>query len=85
MLDNGSAKPVVAVLYLEVGSFQDAKWADNAVDQLTHLGFHTICIHKTHLWIQSYHVQVGPYDNANDIEVARQRLAALGFKAHAVQ
>ncbi len=80
-----NAKPSLAVSYLEVGSFKEAKWADNAVDQLTHLGFHTICIHKTHLWIQSYQVRVGPYDNANDIEAAAQRLAALGFKGHAVK
>lgn len=68
--------------YLEVGSFKDATWADNAVDQLTHLGFHAICVHKDHLWMHSYNVQVGPYDNSKDIEAAEQRLAAQGFKAH---
>jgi serine/threonine protein kinase len=80
-----ASKSIVSPSYLEVGSFKDATWADSAVDQLTRLGFHAISIHKNHLWMHSYHVQVGPYDNPNDIEAAEQRLAAQGFKAHVVK
>lgn len=79
------AEPVIALSYLEVGSFKDAKWADSAVTQLDKLGFHAICVHKSLLWMQSYHVQVGPYQNAKDIKAAEQRLSTLGFKTHAVQ
>ncbi len=71
-------------VYLEVGSFKDETWANNAVDKLTELGFHAVVIHKNLLWTQSFHVQVGPYTNAQDVAAARQNLAAQGFKAHPV-
>jgi serine/threonine protein kinase/class 3 adenylate cyclase len=71
-------------LYLEVGTFKDETWANNAVDKLTQLGFHALLIHKNLLWSQSYHVQVGPYTNQKDIAEARQSLSAQGFKAHPV-
>jgi serine/threonine protein kinase/class 3 adenylate cyclase len=71
-------------LYIEVGTFKDETWANNAVDKLTQLGFHAIVIHKNLLWTQSYHVQVGPYTDQKDIADARQSLAAQGFKAHPV-
>ena len=80
-----ASNSIAPLSYLEVGSFKDATWADNAVDQLTHLGFHAICVHKDHLWMHSYNVQVGPYDNSKDIETAEHRLAAQGFKAHIVK
>ena len=51
-------------LYFEVGTFKDETWANNAVDKLTHLGFHAVLIHKNLLWTQSFHVEVGPYTNA---------------------
>jgi serine/threonine protein kinase/class 3 adenylate cyclase len=71
-------------LYLEVGAFKDETWADQAADKLTQLGFHAVLIHKNLWWAQSYHVEVGPYSNQKDINVARQSLASHGFKAHAV-
>jgi serine/threonine protein kinase/class 3 adenylate cyclase len=73
-----------AKLYFEVGTFKDKTWADNAVDKLTELGFHTVLVHKNLLWLQSYHVEVGPYTNQKDIAEARQSLASQGFKAHPV-
>ena len=69
-------------LYIEVGSFKDETWANNAVEKLTQLGFHTRIIHKTLLWAQSFHVDVGPYSDPKDIESARQSLASHGFKSH---
>ncbi|MGA7791652.1 MAG: protein kinase [Candidatus Acidiferrales bacterium] len=71
-------------LYLEVGTFKDETWANNAVDKLTQLGFHAVLIHKNLLWTQSYHVEVGPYTNQKDIAEARESLASQGFKAHPV-
>jgi cell division protein FtsN len=71
--------------YLEVGSFKDASWADKAVDQLSHLGFHAVAIHKNLLWMQSYHVQVGPYTNAAEMEAAEKQLTAQNFKPHPVK
>jgi cell division protein FtsN len=90
--DPGSAaasavKPDSSVeTYLEVGSFKDAKWADDAVQRLSQMGFHAICIHKTMLWkLQSYHVQVGPYSTSSEAENAEQKLTAQGFKPHVVK
>jgi cell division protein FtsN len=71
--------------YLEVGSFKDASWADKAVDQLSQLGFHAVAIHKNLLWMQSYHVQVGPYTNAAEMEAAEKQLTAQNFKPHPVK
>jgi cell division protein FtsN len=78
-------KPDTAATYLEVGSFGDSQWADNAVDQLSKLGFPAICVHKSHLWVQSYHVQVGPYQTGADVEAAKGKLAANGFESHPVK
>jgi hypothetical protein len=72
--------------YLEVGSFKESKWADDAVEKLNQMGFHAICVHKTMLWkLQSYRVQVGPYATASEMEAAQVRLTAQGFKPHAVK
>jgi cell division protein FtsN len=80
----GGVETKASQLYLEVGTFKEETWANNAVDKLTQLGFHALLIHKNLLWSQSYHVQVGPYTNQKDIAEARQSLAAQGFKAHPV-
>jgi cell division protein FtsN len=71
-------------LYVEVGSFKDETWASSAVDKLTQLGFHAVLVHKNLLWVNSYHVQVGPYANKKDLAEAQKDLATHGFKAHPV-
>jgi serine/threonine protein kinase/class 3 adenylate cyclase len=78
-------EPKMPKLYIEVGSFKDQTWANNAVDKLTQLGFHAVLIQKNLLWVQSYRVEVGPYASPREIAEARQSLAAQGFnKAHPV-
>ena len=72
-------------MYLEVGSFKDGNWAQHAVEKLSSLGFHAISVHQTKLWMQSFHVQVGPYADLKDVEAAQKGLAAQGFKAHLVK
>src|ERR1700730_14167206 len=74
-----------AAWYLEVGSFKDAAWAENAVEKLSQLGYHAVSISKTHLWMQSFHVQVGPFATPEDIEAAQQNLALQHFKPHLVK
>jgi class 3 adenylate cyclase/cell division septation protein DedD len=76
--------PKSPALYVEVGSFKDENWANNAVEKLRQLGFHAVLIHKTLLWTQSFHVEVGPYADPKDIDAARQSLASQGFKSHPV-
>jgi len=78
------SEPKTPTVYIEVGSFKDETWAENAVEKLTQLGFHALLIHKTLLWSQSFHVQVGPFTDPKDVAAARQRLASQGFKSHPV-
>jgi serine/threonine protein kinase len=78
------SEPKTPALYIEVGSFKDETWAESAVEKLTQLGFHAVLIHKTLLWSQSFHVQVGPYTDMKDVAAARLRLASQGFKSHPV-
>ena len=80
----GGAESKTPDSYLEVGTFKDETHANQAVDTLSQLGFHTYLVHKNLLWTQSYHVEVGPYTNQKDIAEARQILASHGFKAHPV-
>jgi serine/threonine protein kinase len=75
----------IAETYLEVGAFGDTHWADDAVERLSQMGFHAICVHKTLLWKQSYHVQVGPYTTSEQLDDAQQRLTAQGFKPRVVK
>jgi serine/threonine protein kinase len=90
-VSSNSTKPAndkpssVSEAYLEVGSFGDTKWADDAVERLSQLGFHAICVHKSLLWKQSYHVQVGPYGTPDEIDDAQKRLTEQGFKSRAVK
>ena len=76
--------PKTSTVFIEVGSFKDETWAISAQEKLTQLGFHSVLIHKTLLWAQSFHVQVGPYTDPKDIEAARLSLSSHGFKSHLV-
>ncbi|HKV47214.1 MAG TPA: protein kinase [Candidatus Acidoferrales bacterium] len=71
--------------YLEVGSFNDASWADSAVSHLSQLGFPARAVRKTHLWMQSYRVEVGPFKTLTALETAERTLSDKGFKPHAVK
>jgi cell division septation protein DedD len=76
-------KSKTSSLYLEV-AFKDEKKADGAVDKLSQLGYRTILLHKNLLWMQSYHVEIGPYPSEKDAAEVQQSLADRGFKAHPV-
>jgi cell division protein FtsN len=81
-----SVRDTVSETYLEVGSFKEAKWADDAVQQLSQLGYHAICVHKTMLWkLQSFHVEVGPFTTSSEVDDAEKKLIAQGFKPHIVK
>jgi class 3 adenylate cyclase len=77
--------PGSTLTYLEVGSSKDSAWANSAVEKLSELGFHAVSQHKGHLWVQAYHVEVGPYADPKELEAAEQSLAAHGFKSHPVK
>ena len=78
-------KPAPNALYLEAGSFKDSSWAQNAVEKLKGLGYHAISVHQSRLWVQSFHVQVGPFTDMREVETAQKGLAAQGFKTHLVK
>ena len=71
--------------YLEVGSFNDAGWANNAVNHLSQLGLPARAVRKSHLWMQSYHVEVGPFKTLNALESAEKALTQKGFNPRAVK
>ena len=77
--------PGSTLTYLEVGSSKDSAWADSAKEKLSELGFRAVSQRKGHLWVQSYHVEVGPYADPKELEAAQQNLAAHGFKSHPVK
>ena len=66
--------------YLEVGQFRHKAAADEATNSAKALGVPVIVVHKSVLWMNSYHVLAGPYRNQNDAELARGRLQSRGFK-----
>ncbi len=86
LIDGADAeKPAPSALYLEAGSFKDSSWAQNAVEKLKELGYHAISVHQSRLWMQSFHVQVGPFTDMKEVETAQKGLVAQGFKTHLVK
>ncbi len=65
--------------YFDVGNFSDVVWAERARNELEQAGLHSLVIHKTRLWLNSYHVVVGPYSEAESV-TAQEDLEARGFK-----
>ena len=65
--------------YFDVGNFSDVVWAERARDELERAGLHSLVIHKTRLWLSSYHVVVGPYADGEWV-TAQEDLEARGFK-----
>ncbi len=71
--------------FLEVGSFNDSGWANDAVNHLSQLGLPARAVRKTHLWMQSYRVEVGPFKTLSALEAAEKLLTQKGFKPRAVK
>ena len=83
-IDATDSKENAKLLYLEVATFKDETWAENAVDKLTSLGFKASYLHRTKLWIQTYRVEVGPFATIQKMEVVRQDLNSRGYKVKPV-
>ena len=66
--------------YFEVGRFKDGFSAEKETEALAQVGFHSVVIHKSLLWMNSYQVLAGPYSNGDEAEVARKDLKSRGFK-----
>jgi hypothetical protein len=66
--------------YLEVAKFKDELPANTTMDRLSQLGFHATVIQKGYLWMNSYHVLVGPYRSEGAAKAARKGLLSRGYK-----
>jgi len=66
--------------YFDVGKFKDEFAASQIERSLTDLGFRTVVLPKSLLWMKSYNVLVGPYRNAQDAESASHSLQSHGYK-----
>ncbi len=82
--DSGNSAPLWEP-YLDVATFKDQSVADDAVTELIKSGFHAFSVQKSHFFVNSYHVEVGPFENLHDLESAQERLSAIGYKAHSVK
>ncbi len=71
--------------FLDVATFKDQSHADELIDKLSKDGFHAFSVQKSHFFVNSYHVEVGPFDTQHDIGAAQQQLAALGYKTRTVK
>lgn len=65
--------------YLDLGKFKDELLARSIGSKLTGLGIHANIAQKGHLWTNSYHILVGPFDSDEDATRTRQRLTSLGY------
>ena len=74
--DNADA---TSEMFFEVGGFKSKQQARNATQKLTQLGFPATAIHKNHLWLDAYHVVVGPYGDDDEATATHQNLVSHGF------
>jgi cell division protein FtsN len=74
------AKSQLAEPYLEVTSYKDQLLADETVANISKLGLHAFSVQKSHLWMETFHVEVGPFSNSTDMLEAQKELSAKGFK-----
>lgn len=71
--------------YIDAGRFRDGSRANQVMDELGQLGFHAIIVHSRVLWMNSYHILVGPYSNQGEVEAARHSLESRGFDPRVLQ
>jgi hypothetical protein len=67
-------------MFFEVGGFKNKQQAHSATQKLTQLGFPATAVHKNHLWLDAYHVVVGPYGDDDEAAATHQNLVSHGFK-----
>jgi len=71
--------------YLEIGKFKDKPPAEQVKERISQLGLPTILAQRRRLWMNSYYVLVGPFDEDRDIESARTKLVSRGFPARSYE
>lgn len=66
--------------YLDVREFRQKPAAEKLEASLGQLGYHTAVNRKGRLWMNSYHVLVGPYASDAEVETARNDLESHGLR-----
>jgi len=66
-------------MYLDLGKFKDEVLARNIRSKLVGAGLHANVAQKGHLWMNSYHVLVGPFASDEDVSRTQRMLKALGY------
>jgi hypothetical protein len=74
-----------AEMYLDLGKVKDEVLARSMGNKLAGLGLHTNITQKGHLWMNSYHVLVGPFASDEDASRARRMLTSFGYKSKAYE
>lgn len=69
-----------AEMYLDLGKFKDELLARNISSKLAGAGLHANVAQKGHLWMNSYHVLVGPFASDKDVSRTQRMLTALGYE-----
>lgn len=69
-------------MYFEVGKFKEQLWAKEQTERLAQLGFPASIVQKGRLWMNSFHVLVGPYPDSAEAETMHRNLLMRGFEAH---
>ena len=74
-----------AEMYLDLGKVKNEVLARSIGNKLDGLGLHSNITQKGHLWMNSYHVLVGPFVSDEDVSRARRMLTSFGYKPRAYE
>jgi hypothetical protein len=67
-------------MFFELGKFKNEMWAHNLSDKVAQLGLRPSVIQRGHLWMSSFHVLVGPYNNQEEANRTQKDLVSHGYK-----
>jgi PilZ domain-containing protein/sporulation related protein len=67
-------------MFFEVGRFKKEEMAQDLSNKIAQLGVHATVVPKSHLWMSSYQVLAGPYDNQSAETQLREELVSHGYK-----
>jgi hypothetical protein len=67
-------------MYFDLGNFKEELLAREVSDKVGHLGFRTAVIHKKFLWMNSYRVLVGPYEDEDEEKGIERSLRSHGYQ-----
>ena len=69
-------------MFFDVGRFKKAWMAQDLSAKIAQLGIRTSVVQRGHLWMSSYQVLAGPYDNEAAEKQLRDQLLSHGYDPH---